>query len=366
MRTNRQFSAAAACAATLALAPMGEALAVVSAAQAERILMAVNQVDDKVTDIQGEVDGLNDLTQDSNSYLEAIFRVNTGIGRALKTINDTQLAHHDQMLDALSAYSAAATAGEGNAALVGDAYASRAGHSGVDVANAQTGCERGWSARLGGNTANMPKGDGTTTSAAAEIAQELAHTVGERQAANTPQYARALYSVPDAMKTGGQYAAAAAFSEEDLKRLKTLSWLESPKEPANSPVEMAYDGVRYGLARQVQAHWYAGLAPLSKGYGSSRDLASRYPHEALPVVWQDDQALVPAHGLLRAEALSPWYDSSPVDPELSYSGWLLGLDQAGLAREQVRLSGITNRLLYEMLVYGRWDTLLAAQEATRR
>ena len=354
------------CAVSLALAPATEALAVTSAAQLIKILSVVNQVKGKVDAVKKEVDGLKGLTEDSNQYLKRIEEINAANGAALNTINTTLLANNQLLQQALTATATAAARGEANAALVGDAYASRAGHSSADVANAVSGCERGWAARLSGNASVMPTADGGTTSAAATIAEELAHGAGERQAGNTAAYTRALFGVPNSMKTGAQYSASAAFSEAELKKIKRMSWLTAPKPPSNTAAELARDGVRYGLARQVQAHWYAGLVPLSKGYGASGDLASRYAPEALPVVWQDDQALVPAHGLLRAEALSPWYDASPVDPDLSYSGWLLNLNQAGLLREQARLSVITNRLLYEMLVYGRWDTLIQAEGDLRR
>ena len=364
MKQQRQFVAGL-CAVCLALLPTTEALAVTSAAQLIKILTVVNQVKGKVDAVKKEVDGLTDLTEDSNEYLRRIEEINAANGAALNTINTTLLANNQLLQQALTATATAAASGEAVAALTGDAYSSR-GHSSGDIANAVSGCERGWAARLAGNTSAMPTADGGVTSAAAEVAMELAHTVGERQAPDTPAYARALFSVPNSMKTGGQYSATAAFSEEELKKIKQLSWLTAPKSPVNSAVEMAHDGVRYGLARQVQAHWYAGLMPLSKGYGASGDLASRYAPEALPVVWQGEQALVPAHGLLRAEALSPWYDASPVDPDLSYSGWLLNLNQAGLLREVARLLVINNRLAYEDLVHGRWDTLLAAEQAMRR
>ena len=364
MKQQRKFVAGL-CAVCLALLPATEALAVTSAAQLIKILSVVNQVKGKVTAVQKEVDGLTGLTEDSNQYLKRIEEINAANGAALNTINTTLLANNQLLQQALTATATAAASGEAVAALTGDAYSSR-GHSSGDIANAVSGCERGWAARLAGNTSAMPTADGGVTSAAATIATELAHGAGERHAGNSPAYVRALFGVPNSMKTGAQYSAVAAFSEGELKKIKQLSWLTAPKPPGNTAAELARDGVRYGLARQVQAHWYAGLVPLSKGYGASGDLASRYAPEALPVVWQDDQALVPAHGLLRAEALSPWYDASPVDPELSYSGWLLNLNQAGLLREQARLSVITNRLLYEMLVYGRWDALLQAEDDLRR
>lgn len=354
------------CAAVLTLTPTTEAWAVVSAAQAAKILAVVNQVNDKVTAVKKEVDGLNDLTQDSNTYLERIVELNTAHGAGLDLINKTLQENQKLLQGTLKATTEGAAAGQATAALVGDAYASRTGHSVADIANAVSGCGRGQAARLGGNAAVMPNADGTSTSAAAAIAQELAHAVGERQPLNSPDYARALFGVPDAMKTGAQFSAGAAFTEADLKKVKELSWLTAPKPAAGGPVEMAYDGVYYGLPRQVMAHWYAGLMPLSKGYDGTADLPARYPAEALPVVWEDDQARVPAHGLLRAEALSPWYDASPVDPSLSYSGWLLSLDQAGLLREVARLLVINNRVAYENLVYSRFDALMAAEDVMRQ
>lgn len=366
MRSKRRTLIPALAAAVLALAPLSGTPAVVSAAQAAKILAAVNEVKRTTGDIMEEVDGLNDLTKDTNDYLKAIHQVNTGLGGGLKLINDTQLAHHQQLLETLNGYSGATAPGEANAALVGDAYASRAGHSSKDLANSQLGCQRGWAARLAGNAAAMPTAEGASTSVAASVAQELAHSAGERYAPTDPEYVRALFAVPEAMKTGAQYSAAAAFAEEDLKQLKQVAWLTAPKPASRDAQELAHDGVRYGLARQVQAHWYAGLLPLAKGYGGSEDLASRYTPEALPVVWDGDQALVPAHGLLRAEALNSWYDASPVDPSESYNGWLLSLDQAGLLRENARLAVIQNRLLYELLVYTRFGALIQAEADLRQ
>lgn len=353
-------------AAALMLAPAAEAPALVSAAQAAKILAVVNQVNDKVTAVKKEIDGLNDLTQDSNTYLARIAEVSTANGAALDLINKTLLQNQKLLQETLTAAAETAAAGEATAALVGDAYSSRTGQSSVDVANAVSGCERGWAARLGGNAAVMPNADGTVTSAASSVAQEMAHTAGERQAMDSPAYGRALFEVPEAMKTGAQFSATAAFRAEDLKGIKQMSWMIAPRPPGNSTIELAHDGVYYGLPRQVMAHWYAGLMPLSKGYGGSEDLPARYPAEALPMVWEEDRALVPAHGLLRAEALSPWYDASPVDPELSYSGWLLTLDQAGLLREAIRLLVINNRVSLENMDYQRWGALLAAQEAMRQ
>ena len=173
------------------------------------------------------------------------------------------------------------------------------------------------------------------------------------------------------MKTGDHYGAGAAFTARDVKRLKMMSWLVAPKEPLNRPEEYAADGIRYGLARQVLGHWFAGLAPLGDQHGIAAELPARYTAEALPVVWEvrpapyATVANVPAHGLLRAEALNPWFDASPLDPKASYSGWLLSLNEPSLLREQTRLNVISNRLLYEQLIWMRFVALLLAEQDLR-
>ena len=99
-------------------------------------------------------------------------------------------------------------------------------------------------------------------------------------------------------------------------------------------------------------------------------MTGRFASEALPVAWSTDEdgkktQTIPSHGLLRATALSPWFDASPVNPNISYAGWLFDLNEAGLMRENTRLNVINNRLLYELLVWLRYSTLMQAEEALR-
>ena len=256
-----------------------------------------------------------------------------------------------------------------NTALKQASYAGRIDHSSEDIAVAVDGCVRGHAARVADSVASMPRTDGKTVTAGQSIGRELAHTVAERRAPGSQDHIKAMLSVPHEMKTGDHYSAGAAFTANDVKRLKMMSWLVAPKEPLNRPEEYAADGIRYGLARQVLGHWFAGLAPLGGQHGIAEELPARYTAEALPVVWEvrpdATKANVPAHGLLRAEALNPWFDASPLDPEASYSGWLLSLNQPSLLREQTRLSVINNRLLYEQVIWTRFVALLLAEQDLR-
>ena len=316
--------------------------------------------------IQGEVDGLNQTVEEQLTQLNSAMVAEAELlHRINQTIYKSSMANAGIVGDINTALAKEQV----NATLKQASYAGRIDHNSEDIAVAVDGCVRGHAARVADSVASMPRTDGKTVTAGQSIGRELAHTVAERRAAGSEDHIRAMLSVPHEMKTGDHYGAGAAFTETDVKRLKMMSWLVAPKEPLNRPEEYAADGIRYGLARQVLGHWFAGLAPLGEQHGITSELPARYTAEALPVVWEDGpggtEANVPAHGLLRAEALNPWFDASPLDPAASYSGWLLSLNQPGLLREQTRLGVINNRLLYEQLIWMRFVALLLAEQDLR-
>ena len=153
------------------------------------------------------------------------------------------------------------------------AYQGRADTSSVDIAHAQSACERGQAARVmsslalmavkrgGSGAAPGSTGVTSTQTASYEIAVALLQGVTLRQAAGSPAHERSLLSAPPDMILGGHYAESAVFLEEDVANLQTMSWLIAPKEPIGGDlVAQMEDGLRYGLPRQVLAHWYSGPA----------------------------------------------------------------------------------------------------------
>ena len=368
---NRKTLAALAMAAMiLAPAPATGAVSAAAIAAIKKIvdtnqkLSKANQELNK--QIKGEVDGLHETVEEQLTVLNSAMVLEAEL---LNAINQTIYKSSMANAGIVGEINTALATEQVNTALKQASYAGRIDHNSEDIAVAVDGCVRGHAARVADSVASMPRTDGRTVTAGQAIGRELAHTVTERRAAGTEDHVKALLSVPHEMKTGDHYGAGAAFTATDVKRLKMMSWLVAPKDPLNRPEEYAADGIRYGLARQVLGHWFAGLAPLGEQHGIASELPARYTAEALPVVWEDGpggtEANVPAHGLLRAEALNPWFDASPLDPAASYSGWLLSLNHPGLLREQTRLGVINNRLLYEQLIWTRFVALLLAEQDLR-
>ena len=354
-----------------------------------KIEKSTDDMDDTLDDMDGTLEDikgvLDSIDKDTTSLIDGVATVATmgerqvaSLATLARGIVETEKVATKTQVNAMDRAAQAIVQAIGQQS----AYQGRADTSSVDIAHAQSACERGQAARVMSSLALMAvKRDGngepgsagvtTTQTASQEIAVALLQGVTLRQAPGSPAHERALrFEAPPEMLLGGHYAESAVFLEEDVANLQTMSWLIAPKEPIAGVVEQMEDGMRYGLPRQVLAQWYSGLLPVAKGYEVTNKMTGRFASEALPVAWSTDDdgnktQTIPSHGLLRATALSPWFDASPVNPNISYAGWLFDLNEAGLMRENTRLNVINNRLLYELLVWLRYSTLMQAEEALR-
>lgn len=262
-----------------------------------------------------------------------------------------------------------------------DAYLGRLGFTADDLRAMQQACYRGETAKVadpaqiilgGGGGDGAAVASASTTTYPIQIGRRLAQLGATvRSPAGSDRFQATLFDLPNELKTGDHYADGVALTTEQLNHLGSLSWLIQPSTAAGgTPEDIAADGIRYGLARQILAHWFTGLLPLQTSLnGPGADLTTRYPQAALPVAQgrfgDQDIPTVPAYALLRAEALSPWMGASPTDPQQSYSEYIMLQNQSGVMRESIRLQVIQNRLLYEMLVWLRYNTLLSAEQDLR-
>ena len=262
-----------------------------------------------------------------------------------------------------------------------DAHVGRIGYTTADLEAAQQLCYRGQTAQLADTAQAIlepPSGDPgaddrvATSTYPIQVARRLAQMAAtERAPVGSDGYRDAIYGLPPELMTGDHYADGVALTTEQLNHLGALSTLVQPGEASSSsPMNQAQDGLRYGLGRQIIGHWFAGLLPLQTSLdGPGADFASRYPQKALPVArgTYNGQAIptIPSYALLRAEVLAPWMDASPVNPQESYTSFLMAQNQTGVAREAIRLQVIENRVLYEILVWVRYNTLLAAEQDLR-
>ena len=200
-----------------------------------------------------------------------------------------------------------------------------------------------------------------------------------RRPAGSSEHLAVLDSISPRLASGGHLSESAALTQDEYRQLADTVWTLSPGTPLSGRSERTENGLRFGAARQIMALWHANLAPVN-GWSLPgadpadrlEDLFDQYPPEALAYrqVRLDDgreMTFVPAHSRLRAEALSPWMGAAPGMPretasgiEIPYSMWLGSQGAEALAREQIRLSVIQNRLLYELLVWNRQHALLAA------
>ena len=258
-----------------------------------------------------------------------------------------------------------------------NAYDGRIGFTQETIEVARAYCYEGLVNRTSGPERVFLYEDGSSGTVAADIGRLLAGMANEyRSLPGTDAHTQALAGLPDSVRTGGHYVDGVALPFEDLGKLTELSVLIESGSPApRTQAEAMADGVRKGLARNVLAHWYAQLQPMAVETAEGQNLSTRYPMEILPVapgpIGPDGQArpAVPAYALLRAAALAPWIGASPEDPQNineTYAGYLIGLNATDMQREQIRLQVITNRLLWDLVVWTRFGSLLGAEEALQR
>ena len=257
-----------------------------------------------------------------------------------------------------------------------NAYEGRIGFSQETIEVARSYCYEGLVNRTSGPERVFLYEDGSSGTVAADIARLLAGMANEyRSPRGSDAHTQALAALPDSVRTGGHYADGVALPSEHLEKLTELNVLIQASRPApRTQAEAMADGVELGLPRQVLAHWYAQLQPTAVDTAEGQDLSKRYPLEILPVaagpIGPDGQPrpAVPAYALLRAAALSPYIGASPEDPQNineTYTGYLIGLNDTDMQREQIRLQVITNRLLWDLIVWNRFSALLGAEGAMR-
>ena len=226
----------------------------------------------------------------------------------------------------------------------GPAYDGRIGFTKETVEVARTYCYEGLANRTSGPERVYMYPDGSSGTGSVIVADLTAAVAEEyRRPAGTSEHASALLALPESIRDGRHYADGSAIPMEDLVHLTQASWLIHPQAPAGeSQVGAVEDKVRYGLARQVLATWYAQLAPLAADKAEGRDIANRYPMEILPVAIGpadasgNATAAVPGYAVLRAAAMAPWVGASPEAPQdinETYSGYLFGLNATDLQRE---------------------------------
>ena len=167
----------------------------------------------------------------------------------------------------------------------GPAYDGRIGFTKETVEVARTYCYEGLANRTSGPERVYMYPDGSSGTGSVIVADLTAAVAEEyRRPAGTSEHASALLALPESIRDGRHYADGSAIPMEDLVHLTQASWLIHPQAPAGeSQVGAVEDKVRYGLARQVLATWYAQLAPLAADKAEGRDIANRYPMEILPV-----------------------------------------------------------------------------------
>ena len=258
----------------------------------------------------------------------------------------------------------------------GPAYDGRIGFTKETIEVARTYCYEGLANRTSGPERVYVYPDGSSGTGSVIVADLTAAVAEEyRRPAGTSEHASTLLALPESIRDGRHYADGSALPMEDLVHLTQASWLIQPRAPAGeSQVGAIEDKVRYHLARQVLATWYAQLTPLASDKAEGRDIASRYPLEILPVAIGpadasgNATAAVPGYAVLRAAAMAPWVGASPEAPQdinETYTGYLFGLNATDLQRESIRLQVINNRLLYELIIWQRYGTLLAAEQDLR-
>lgn len=257
-----------------------------------------------------------------------------------------------------------------------NAYDGRIGYTQEAIEVARSYCYEGLVNRTSGPERIYVFADKSSGTAASIIGDVSATVAAEhRRPAGTTEHAAALEALPESIRTGRHYVDGTALPMTDLDHLSQAVWMVSPQAPANTDkATMMADQMRYGLARQIIASWYADLMPISADTLEGRDLAERYPLEVLPTApgpldeSGNSTAAVPGYAVLRAAAVSPWIGASPEDPQninATYAGYLLGLSDSERLNEVIRLLVINNRLLYEQVEWQRYETLLAAERDLR-